>query len=166
VQDDCKSNAPGIYTLLLAQQSDVLTIPAISAGTVTISTDIVLAGSPAAKWARFQFENGTGGLKIAGKRGGYTADVEIKLLGHGPTEDYAISTLVGRKLVALVEDAEGNIRLLGNKRQACKLEADLDTGKKSGDEAGWTGKLTIEGLPDMPPHYTGAAVVQDDPVYV
>jgi len=159
IAEQCGLNPAGLKgKLYVALAEDIAAIPTDSS--LVVTTDITMQ---AAKYfVPWEFATDTGELKvyIAGTNSSksYTATVDFNVSRHTAAIDLAIHNAVaaGSKIVAIILDNNGNMRILGGLEKGCDLVYKGTSGKKSGDVSGKDCVLKIEGLLEPPYYYTGA----------
>lgn len=136
---DCGSNAGGNLKLYAVPVSEVTSVPAPGASSMTIGTDItldILSGGwreighigETAKW--------TSTRQGDVNSGSYLHSAMFNASKYDNGKAYALSLLEGQKLLLLVEDANGTVVLLGSlKRPMMLSKNDFDTGQKATDIA-------------------------------
>lgn len=155
----CGVNDGGYVTFWTIPVADVTTIPAVGSGTQTISTDLTLAVGKV--WKRHYFKAQTANLKSDSVSedgtGGYDVTFTAILEAYRDEVLEAIRVHKGQELLLIVEDLNGNKKLVGTLDRPVRLSKDaFDSGTKAVDKPTFTLTfMTQIPLRTHPPIYTG-----------
>lgn len=155
----CGTNDGGFIEFYTIPVEDVTTIPAVGAGTQTITTDLTLAVGKF--WKRHKFKAQTSSLKSDPEgddgTGGYKVVYSAQLEKYRDVLLEALRTHKGQDLLVAAVDANGTTVLMGTLLRPMRLTKDsFDSGTKNADRPMFTLEFTSQiAQPTHPPIYTG-----------
>jgi hypothetical protein len=155
-EDDCGPNAGGMTDFYIARRSDILSIPAVGADGVTISTDIVMkSGKKFAKWSN-EIDFHDLNWKTEGDAGSQTITQELNIYisRFKAATDKEFNNAINGKFIVISVDPNGTKRIGGNLLRPLTLNFDAKSGKKNTDKKGTDIKATA-GTGHVPFYYTG-----------
>lgn len=157
---DCGKNAPGGIAFNIILTDDVDTIPAATAATHSVDTDITLVATKV--WHTWYFTPGT--LKYTSVSEGevdgqsYANQVEIFVPKYREEIAGQLNSLAGRNYLIVIEDSNEQPILFGDLKKPMKmLSESLDSGAGGTDRNGST--ITFRQMPNAtykPYFYAGA----------
>jgi hypothetical protein len=160
----CEPTAPGLTRMFLADINDIVTIP-FASGEWIIEDDIIL--KPGKYFQSVAFREQAAGLsdELADAiGGGFKKNIYLKIPRYGNKSNQWIYNMVGTRFIALIEDFNGQVILIGDQFNPMRMEkATGATGQKSGEENGWVVGLIAEN-PKPCYLYEGAIIVDDTPL--
>lgn len=147
-------NAKGLKgTIYIANKTDIDTIPAAGAGTHVVSSNITMeSGKVFYAWDISKIEHD---LQIVSEgdadANSFKTTLTFLIPKISPTNTYIVGlSATGCEFVVIVEDANGNKRILGNLVDGCNLKVNENVKEKNGYNC------TIEWESALPPlFYTG-----------
>lgn len=149
-RDYCPAK-PGNKKLYIANIGDVSAIPAVGAGTRTITTDITMVATKLfylwefARTACKHTENSQGNGLVEG-------NIEVFLSKDDDAKRAQMADMDGKHFHVLVEDGNGTIKLC----EEAQFTFDFDSGQNVNDPSGFTGKFAYSEEPAK--IYTGTIV--------
>lgn len=155
--DECP-NPGGLTDLHVIRRRDIETFPEVDADKVTISTPIVpKVGCGFVPWD-FAQETGEVNHKSSGEPGNKTITHEVNTyVPRGSAEtDAVIQSAINGDFVVIGHDANGNLRIAGDKRRGVIFDHDYKSGKKGTDKNGTDFKFASDGFAHVPYYYTAA----------
>jgi hypothetical protein len=161
VLPECGSNPPGFVRAWWAHVNDIAAIPpaSVSATTLSITTDITMVSGK-----KFQplfhvrddsdFSDEMVGTADAAH---FMHQISVRIKGQSEAVEAALNDAVGCRCVVLVEFANGDIRVIGNKTNYAEItELKSNSGKFGGsDRKGSTMVVKSVGHQTKCPFYTG-----------
>jgi hypothetical protein len=155
--DECP-NPGGLTDLHVIRRRDIETFPEPGADKVTISTAIVpKVGCGFVPW-EFAQESGEVNHKSGGEPGNKTITHEVNTyVPRGSAEtDAVVQSAINGDFVVIGRDANGNLRVAGDKHRGVIFDHDYKSGKKGTDKNGTDFKFAADGFAHVPYYYTAA----------
>jgi hypothetical protein len=158
VSEDCGANPGGTVNIWVARRRDVESIPAPTAGGVTITTGISMkVGKYFAKW---EFAQDTGNLnhKSVGDPGNKSVSYELNTYvpRGNALIDKEVNNAINGDYIVIVEDGLGQKRIAGSLLRGVIFDHDYNTGTKGTDKNGTAFKFLGEGFGNVPYYYDAA----------